>query len=286
MSSSINKPGCRAGGNMIRISLSFFYGLGAILRPLSTVTANMKLRDVWSPVYQAHGDLASLFSADWFMPAVKAAAGPGNLLLATLKSVTDRTDFDEGEISYAEAYEIQKRLTDFETVLRSELLITDSYFVSRKAGYDTAALISNGEQNFPVDLGTKVPLAIGDIREAGKCLAFELSTAAGFHVLRATETVVRNYWTAVTKGAAHPKPRTLGTYLRRLEEKKLGSKKTIETLKQITALHRNPLMHPEESLTLEDAIGLFGICRSGIGAMLKEIPTPLPGIFPPVPPLP
>ena len=30
---------------------------------------------------------------------------------------------------------------------------------------------------------------IGDIREAGRCLVFDLPTAAGFHVLRAIELV-------------------------------------------------------------------------------------------------
>ncbi len=61
----------------------------------------------------------------------------------------------------------------------------------------------------------------------------------------------------------------------------MGSAKVLSCLQQIKDLHRNPLMHPEETLTLEEAISLFGICQSAISAMLKEIPDP--AIVPPSP---
>jgi hypothetical protein len=69
-----------------------------------------------------------------------------------------------------------------ETIINAELGVADSYYVTRKAGYDTSVLISNAEVMFSKDLPQKVMLAIPDIRESGKCLAFELGTAAGFHV--------------------------------------------------------------------------------------------------------
>ena len=36
--------------------------------------------------------------------------------------------------------------------------------------------------------------AIEETRLAGRCLAFSLATAAGFHIARATESVVRCRW--------------------------------------------------------------------------------------------
>lgn len=72
----------------------------------------------------------------------------------------------------------------------------------------------------------------------------------------------------------HPKPKTMGTYARKLEELKKGDKKTIAALKQLTELHRNPLIHPNDALTLEDAKALMGMCQSVVSAMLKEIPAP------------
>jgi hypothetical protein len=145
--------------------------------------------------------------------------------------------------------------------------------VSRKAGYDTAVLIGNAEQCFPSDLGSKVPLAIPDIREAGKCLAFELSTAAGLHVMRALETVLASYWSAVSGGKPQPRPRTIGSYLKQMDKLAIGNAKAKAALQQIKDLHRNPLMHPRESLSLDGAVQLFGIVQSAVGAMLKDIPT-------------
>jgi hypothetical protein len=264
---------------MIRISLSFFYNLGAVLRPIATIQSGVTLGSVWGALYQAQTELNSLLITDWFIPAVKTATASGNKLHDALKKVTDRNDFDS-VLSYVEIYDITSSIQEFETVLRASLFITDTYFVTGKAAYDTTTLIMNPEKMFPSDLGLKTPTAIPDIREAGKCLAFELSTASGFHVLRATETVVREYWTSVSNGAKHPRLKTIGTYAAKMEELGIGKDKVIATLKQISNLHRNPLIHPDESLTLEDAITLLGICQSAISAMLKEIPIPQSVIIP------
>ncbi len=258
---------------MIRISLSFFYGLGSILRPLYAITPGTKLRDVWSWIYSAETELNSLLGAAWFTPAMRSAAHPGTRLSNALKGLTDRTDFDS-DLTLLDIQPITSALTEFETVLKNELYIADTYFVTQKSGYDSGILVSNAEQNFPIELGTKVPAAIVDLRDSGKCLAFELSTAAGFHVLRGTETVVRTYWKSISNGKPPPRLKTIGKYADEMEKSSYGNKKVVATLKQIAALHRNPLMHPDESLTLDEAITLFGICRSVIEGMLKDIPIP------------
>jgi hypothetical protein len=43
-------------------------------------------------------------------------------------------------------------------------------------------------------------------------------------------------------------------------------------IKQIADLYRNPLIHPEVVLTMEDAVGIFGISRSAMAAMLSVLP--------------
>lgn len=275
--SKVMKPAWLVGGSMLRISLSFFYGLGSVLRPIYAITPGIKLGDVWTALYSAESELNNLLTTSWFTPAMKTASYPGQRLAAALKLITDRTDFD-GELSPTEVRSLTTPLTEFETVLKNELFIADTYFVTQKSWYDTGTLVSNAEQNFPSDLGIKVPRSIVDLREAGKCLAFELSTAAGFHVIRGTETVVRNYWTAVSKGKAHPRLKTIGNYAAEMEKHSLGNNKVVAALKQISTLHRNPLIHPDVSLSLDDAIDIFGICRSAIGAMLKDIPTHTGGV--------
>lgn len=255
---------------MIRISISFFYNLGAAMRQIAGIEAGTVLGNVWVPLINAQTELNNLFNTEWFSPAVKTAYGPGQKLLAAIKPLASRADLD-CELTAIEAWSVTGALTEFEAVLKSELAIADAYFVSRKGAYDSTALITNAEQIFHPDLVNKVPKAIIDIREGGKCLAFELSTAAGFHVLRATESVLKVYWDAVSKGKPHPRQKNIGVYLDKMEKDNLGSAKVRAVLKQIKDLHRNPLIHPDETLALDDAIGLFGICQSAIGAMLKEI---------------
>jgi hypothetical protein len=47
--------------------------------------------------------------------------------------------------------------------------------------------------------------------------------------------------------------------------------KVTHHIKQVKDLHRNPLIHPEESLTTPEALTLWNLCTSLIGAMRSEI---------------
>ncbi len=268
-------PACRVGNVMIRISISFFYELGAAVRQISNIQAGSKLilNDVWIPLINAQTALNNLLTTPWLLPAIKSAYAPGQKLLNVISPLTARTDFNT-ELTPMECWNIGNARSEFETVLKNEFAICDAYYVSRKAGYDTTTLLMNAELIFSPELATKVSKAIFDVREAGKCIAYEASTAAGFHILRATESVLRIYWDATSGGKPHPKPRNLGVYLKKMEKQNIGNNKVRATLMQIKDLHRNPLMHPEETLTLDEALSLFGICQSAISAMLKEIPTP------------
>lgn len=256
---------------MIRISIAYFYDIGSSLQPLSAVKAEMSLVEVWSTLFNAQNVLESLFSTEWFWPAVRASHAPGQKLLSAIKMITDRKDFVDGKIMPFEEYALSTSLKDFETVVKADLSIADAYFVSRKAGFDTGALISNAEVNFPRELGTKVPAAIPEIREAGRALAFELSTGAGFYLFRALEAVLRRYWDAVSNGAPHPDQRNIGVYLSEMRKAQFGSQVVLAVLTQIKDLHRNPISHPDATLSLDDAVTLFGISQSAIAAMLKEI---------------
>lgn len=258
---------------MIRISIPFFYGLGASLRAIAAMKPGITLMDAWLDLYGAESELGNLLGSDWFFPAVRSASGPGHKLVAAIHVLTQQTDFAK-VLAPADLYPVTNALTEFETVCKDELANADAYFVTRKAGFDSSVLISNAEMNFSRDFPAKASGAIPDVREAGKCLAFEMSTAAGFHLMRAVEAVLRVYWDVVTENKPHPRQRNLGVYLKKMDNDDIGNAKVRACLRQIKDLHRNPLAHPEETLTLDEAVGLFGIAQSAINAMLKEIPLP------------
>lgn len=138
------------------------------------------------------------------------------------------------------------------------------------------SLLMSGESIFPNDLGSKVPEALVDAREAAKALAYEVPTACGFHTFRVTESVLRRYYAQVTGGRAPPKVRNIGVYLNAMKQAKKGDERILGALKQMIDLHRNPLIHPEVVLTTEEAIATLGMAASIITAMLGALPVSPP----------
>jgi hypothetical protein len=265
------KPGIRVG-TMIRISITYFYDIAKTLHPIGSINPG-PLNLWWSSLYAARTSLQGLFNTAWFGPAIQNSYDSGQRLLRAVAFLTDQ-DYGTYQITPLDVFSVTDSLHEFETVLRAELSNADCYYVTRKAGYDTKLLVMNAEQIFPNDLSVKVSEAAADIREAGRCLGYEASTAAGFHIMRALEGVVRKYWDAVSNGKPRPKNKTLGGYLKQLNVNNLGDVKIRAVLQQIKDLHRNPLAHPGGTISLDEAVGLFGIAHSAIGAMLGQIPAP------------
>jgi len=170
-------------------------------------------------------------------------------------------------------FQVQEKHREFEAVLRGEFAAADIYLVMQKSAFDTNTLIEFGELAFPHETGLKTPEALEDLRQAMRCIAFELPTAAAFHLHRANETVLGRYWDSVTKDTPRPKNQTLGSYIGELERLDVGSDIVISALRDIKNLHRNPTIHADSSLeTVEEAINLQGAIRAEIGSMLQVIP--------------
>jgi len=170
-------------------------------------------------------------------------------------------------------YRLNNALAAFEAVLAAELALIPLYVVTPKGGLVLSDLIESGHVCFPPDLWAKAPEAMKDAQEATRCIAFELPTAAGFHLHRANEAVIRAYFKVVAGSSRAPKTRNMGDYLKKMTDLGVGDPKVIAALQQLKDLHRNPLMHPDETLeTVDEAISLMGAVRSAMGEMLKTMP--------------
>ncbi|MGL4395614.1 MAG: hypothetical protein ACRCS9_03650 [Hyphomicrobium sp.] len=260
---------------MIRISLSYPYDIGVSFERLRQgLVQGQPISSVKFELAEVEDQLAGLFHPQAiYSQALRGSFHDGNVLYEAIKKLT--TDSDPTRLlDFRDVYSVIGALETFEPILKGELRAADAYFVSKKGGFDTIDLIVRAEVLFPADLPDKVPDAVPDIQEAGRCIAFDLGTAAGFHLLRASEAVLLKYWDAVTAGAPRPKNRNLGRYIKRLDEMQAGDAKVRATLRQIKDLHRNSLVHPEDVLTADEAIDLLGIIRSAVSAMLKAIPPP------------
>lgn len=258
---------------MIQVDAMYLYGLGHAIHPLTELRGDAPLREWLIPLYVARNAVEGLITNSVYQ--LRSSYPAGQKLLQAIKALTvdeERTT----PINFMEAYEVSSKVSEFEHVLTAELGVTNLYLVQKIRGYDTTDLIQNGHVLFPPELLQKVPEAIPDINQATKCIAWDLPTAAGFHLHRANESVLHRWYDAVSKGAHRPKGRNIGDYLSVMNEKNFGSEKIRSALKDLKDLHRNPLIHPDESLeSIDEAIALMGSIHAVVVLMLKDIPTPI-----------
>ena len=256
---------------MIRLDLSYFLRLSANLTRLRYIRSNEPISEVRTPLFDARAWLVNLAQNDLFgLSSMRNTKAAIPLVVNRIDQILSR---DENEILTSfDLLDLLNDLNSFEVLLVSDFSIADAYYVTEKEPYSTIALVTKGESLFPPSLRNKVPEALVDMQQAAKCLAFEVPTAAAFHVHRATETVLRQYWKEVTGNAPKPRTRSIGVYLAALKKMGFGDEKVIAALSQMNELHRNPTIHPEAVLDVEEAIALIGIANSVVAAMLKQIP--------------
>jgi hypothetical protein len=96
---------------------------------------------------------------------------------------------------------IKNAISNFETVLKNDLPEMSTFAVAKMGLFRTEDLISRSYLGIDLELRAYLPdLAMQDIAEAGKCLAFRVPTASAFHLSRAIETCMNQYYEALTGG--------------------------------------------------------------------------------------
>ena len=164
--------------------------------------------------------------------------------------------------------EIEPAIIAFQYALSEELRQLPTYTVTEKGNLSRTKLIegaSNGYSQKARDLADNFILL--EINESGRCLAFGLFTASGFHILRAVEICIKGYIYAVN--GELPKLRNWGKYIEALE--KAGATTDLVDLVKVLKAKRNPLMHPQDTLEQEDAIDLFSVSQAVIQFLAKEV---------------
>jgi hypothetical protein len=267
----------RLGKKMIRVDGYYLYKVSTQIHPLHGLQWFDEASSYGEVKYSliiAEGALEPLLTRTVFQ--LRTSVQHGAILLEKIRELLKKIDAANDPsktVTFQDLNPLQSALSEFEAVLAAELALIPLYVVTPKGGLDIGLLIEDGAAFFPQDIWQKVPEAIPDLQQGTRCIAYELPTAAGFHLHRANEAVLRRYWDAVTKGAPRPTNRSMGDYLAGLDNLKAGDPKVKAALRVLKDLHRNPLMHPEESLeTVDDAIALKNAIHTVIVHMLKEIP--------------
>lgn len=254
-----------------KVSEYHLYELAIAIHPLTDIPNDAKFTDIWVVWSSARSALENLFQQRQLEFCYEAA----NKLYYAINSVVpvewedvakkfpDKPE-DEQPLSFSTKRNVSSAAQEFETVLRTELNNADTYFIDPKGTHKTSILLTDASREIPAsilnDVGKQV---IEDFNQAGRCLLFDNSTAVGFHLMRAMESVIYAYLKKMTGKDMPIKSRNWGAYLRVLRGCSADSR-VIGMIEHIKDTYRNPILHPEVTLSTEEAQVLFGLAVSAI----------------------
>lgn len=165
------------------------------------------------------------------------------------------------------ASRIEGHIRSFRYLFKGESQNLNVFAISQKGTHSILDLLERADENLSSDVRARLsPEATSDIVQAGRCLAFECHTAVGFHILRAVETLIREYHAKLTNSAIAPKNRNWGIYIKKLRSSNAKSE-IVGFLEHIKDHYRNPIVHPESTLTGDEAFALFYACLSAINQL-------------------
>jgi hypothetical protein len=158
------------------------------------------------------------------------------------------------------------RLTlDAESSGRLAFIVTDKRIDADKLYYSVETLLAPG-------VFVLLPeVAKYDLEECGKCIAFERPTAAAFHMLRGTESVLRMFYHTLVK-RKRISSLLWGPIVDALKKKRNPPPpELLNNLDNIRRSFRNPTQHPEKIYDIQEAQDLFGLCVDVINRMVRYL---------------
>jgi hypothetical protein len=252
---------------MKRVNLFEMYQCGGGIKPLQKLTPDTRISDVQSLLMLADNWL------EWILTPHHIPVADARKNAEKLRSfISALLNADDPKKTIGSAHTIiAVNLSEFESILSAELARLHIYSVTPVLGYDLDVLLSNGRANLTERTRRLLSEhAMAGFDEGCRCLALKLPTAAGFLLLRSVEDVMHDYYDVLSNGAARPARRSMGDYIAALETLPDVAPAMLEVLRSIKNLRRNPLMHPEHRLDIDDAIATFDVAKSAITAMARQ----------------
>lgn len=172
--------------------------------------------------------------------------------------------------------EIAEDLSDcfhtIEKIVFSESCTKKIYLLPLRR-FNTDALLNSPQNLLAQGAFEKLDqIAKSDIGSASRCILFGEATACAFHILRATEAVLKQYYFHHKRQNRLAKP-MWGNMLDQLKAKNRNKPPAplLNALDVIRTSYRNPTQHPEAIYTIDSAQDLFGVCLDAIGKMSVEL---------------
>ncbi len=255
-------------------NLNIFFQLGA---QLQYFIQTAHIDQEWDELY-----LFSHLAKTWLIAFLAETTEYGNSLQdsrASAQSLLDRmnkifalpqSDWKR-PITQAEYISLSNGKDELEKNFEREHKNIDVFTVTPKGVYNTRILIEHPEAQFPDKVRAVIPdQMLYDLRQAGRCLAFDIPTACAFHVCRGTEALMLAYYKVLAGHDWNHKKKDWKIYIEQLTAEK-APKRITSRLEEIRELDRNTYIHPDINVSLEEAQVLFGLCTGVNFYMAEEI---------------
>lgn len=178
------------------------------------------------------------------------------------------------KLSKEHAERAREALSAIDPTLDAELQLRDAYIITPKR-YDIKKLLDRpqevlGKQCYPkLTDRSKRDFALGC-----RCIAFSQPTAAAFHIIRATEEMLRELYRTRTQKKDRPSVLLWAPMVDALRMKKTRKVKAelLDQLDMIRRNYRNPTQHPELFYDIDSAQDLLSNCASALNMICTELP--------------
>lgn len=268
---------------MQRINDFSLYQLAGYLKQLETYDVGVPKSDAWFDANRARDALDRLLKGDPVPISFSRESASQLIDCINRYFLKDKAgkkirivggdDEEEFERYMLSIY--SRNLKNFEIIFATEMREAATYFISQRGIYHTPSLVDYADNAFPDAVRSYIPdKCKEDWKAAGKCLAFSLYSACGFHVTRAVESMLEKYYQIICEKKSD---KTLPGWQAYIDElrKSTGSlrpsSKTLAEIEQMKDDYRNPIAHPRVYLSETDARMLFDNGESLIIAIASEI---------------
>jgi hypothetical protein len=167
---------------------------------------------------------------------------------------------------------MSRQMDIFEKIVFAEAQTKKIYVISDRR-FNSDYLLNGQDKLLKDGIFSKLSeVAKFDFVSSCRCLVFGESTASAFHILRASEDVLKNYY-FLHKKRDRLKVPMWGPMTKELRAKKrnLPPAVILDSLDLVRNSYRNPTQHPEAMYDINSAQDLFGVCLDLINKMGAEL---------------
>jgi hypothetical protein len=258
---------------MIEIDLASLFYFGSSIRRLSDLRPNQPV-SAWAFVLvEAREGLKAFLHnterANLFPQARRWALSILNTVILMVPDVPPGTPVENHLITQEEVQGLHVALNSLATLLSEESARAYVVALQKQRTFDLYTLIEAVNSAFDDAMWDRFSeFTKRELKEAGRCLALERYTACGFHMMRAVERESRDCATLLAQ--ALPVRRDFSDYVKTLSQHGVNTKVT-SVLDNLRGLERNPLVHPEDWLTQDDAVNIFCIAQVALSRLISCI---------------